>query len=444
LAPCVGRVTVEEHRDIAKKFAGFRAGKDADFISELQERMRVASDSQNYELAAKLRDQVVALETVLAKSAVVFTDQTDADMFGIADDELAAAVSLFRVRGGRIRGVRGWVIDKELDRTPAEIVEYALQHTYMTGSADDIPKQVLVSELPDDQPALAQWLSELRGSKVSLRMPQRGDMAALAQTANANAEHALALYKTKRSTDFTARSEALAAIQSALSLDEPPLRIECIDVSHLQGTDVVASMVVFEDGLPKKAHYRRFNIESTTDDTDSIYQVLMRRLRYLVNPVDDSESDPSKFAYRPSLIIVDGGQPQVNAAKRAIDDSGISGLTVVGIAKRLEEIWLPNNPYPVIFARASDEMFLMQRIRDEAHRFAISFQRSKRKSTLASSLDVVPGLGEKKVRALLSHFGSAKRVRLATVDELADVPGISKSLASTIHATLTALEQKIT
>ncbi len=441
VAPCVGRISTEDHRGIAKKFASFMSGQDAEFISELQTRMHAASESQNYELAAKLRDQVVALETVLARSAVVFTDQTDADLFGFADDELAAAVSLFKVRGGRIRGVQGWVIDKELDRTPEEIVEYALQHTYMGVEAEEVPKQVLVSTMADDAPALAQWLSDLRGAKVTLRAPQRGDMASLAETANTNARHALAQYKTKRSTDFTARSEALSGIAEALALDTPPLRIECFDVSHLQGTDVVASMVVFEDGLPKKAHYRRFNIEQTTDDTDSIYQVLKRRLRYLSEPDADADADPSKFAYRPSLLIVDGGVPQVNAAQRAIDESGVTGLRVVGIAKRLEEVWQPGNPYPVIFPRASDELFLVQRIRDEAHRFAISFQRQKRRSTLESMLDDIPGLGEKRVRTLLRHFGSIKRVKAATLDELADVSGIGAGLAAQIHSALQPKEQ---
>ncbi len=436
VAPCVGRISIDEHRGIAKNFAAFMSGQDADFIAELQARMRAASEAQNYELAAKLRDQVVALETVMARSAVVFTDQTDADVFGFADDELAAAVSLFKVRGGRIRGVQGWVIDKELDRSLPEIVEYALQNSYIGAAKEDVPKQVLVSTLPDEADSLLKWLSSLRGSKVSLRTPQRGDMASLAQTADTNARHALELYKTKRSTDFTARSEALSGIQNALSLDQPPLRIECFDVSHLQGTDVVASMVVFEDGLPKKAHYRRFNIENTKDDTDSIYQVLKRRLRYLAEPSADELTDPSKFSYRPSLLIVDGGVPQVNAAERAIRESGVSGLHVVGIAKRLEEIWVPNSPFPVIFPRASDELFLMQRIRDEAHRFAISFQRQKRKSTLASALDDVAGLGEKRVRTLLAHFGSVKRLKAATIDEIADVSGIGKSLAANIQRAL--------
>lgn len=433
-APCVERVTKTEHKQIAKEFSDFMAGSDTKHIKLLRERMAKASEEQQYELAAKLRDQTAALEAVLEKSTVVFSDDTDADLFGIADDELAAAVSLFKVRGGRIRGVRGWVVDKELERSLPEIVEYALQNSYIGASSEDLPKEILVPELPDDFAAMVQWLSELRGSKVDLRIPQRGDKRALAETALTNAKHSLMLYKTKRSTDFTARADALAGIQKALNLAEAPLRMECFDVSHLAGTDVVASMVVFEDGLPKKDHYRRFSIENTTDDTDSIYQVLSRRLKYLKE--GDFELDATKFSYRPSLLIVDGGIPQVNAAARAIRDSGVEGLTVVGLAKRLEEVWVPGSEFPIILPRATDELFLLQRIRDEAHRFAITFQRKKRSMAIASVLSDIPGLGEKRVSALLKHFGSAKRLRLASADEISDVAGIGETLANQIVTAL--------
>jgi excinuclease ABC subunit C len=435
-APCVERVTKPEHKAIARQFADFMSGSDTDHIKSLQFRMQEASEAQQYELAAKLRDQIAALETVLEKSTVVFTDDTDADLFGIADDELAAAVSLFKVRGGRIRGVRGWVVDKELDRSLPEIVEYALQNSYVGVDASEIPREVLVPELPDDHKAVTQWLTELRGSKAELRVPQRGDKRALAETAQTNAKHALMLYKTRRSSDFTARADALAGIQKALQLEEAPLRIECFDVSHLAGTDVVASMVVFEDGLPKKDHYRRFSIAETTDDTESIYQVLMRRLKYLKD--GDFEADATKFSYVPSLLIVDGGLPQVKAAARAIADSGLSNLNVVGLAKRLEEVWVPGEEYPVILPRATDELFLLQRIRDEAHRFAITYQRKKRSSTIASALSDINGLGEKRVHALLKHFGSAKRLKLATVEEVSEVAGIGEVLAREIVTALSS------
>lgn len=440
-APCVDRVSDDKHSEIAKAFADFLSGGDSKHIQRLERLMKAASEEQHYELAAKYRDDLQALEAVLAKSAVVFSDQTDADLFGIADDELAAAVCQFIVRGGRVRGVRGWVLDKELEREPGELIEYVLEHAYASISGTEVPKEVLVPTKPDDLVALEQFLGEIRGSKVAIRVPQRGDKRALASTAEVNAKHALALYKTRRVSDFTARADALTGLQNALGLLDAPLRIECFDVSHLGGTGIVGSMVVFEDGLPKKDQYRRFSIETAADDTDSIYQILMRRLKYLSKEFLNSEEGRenqqiAKFAYRPNLLIVDGGQPQVNAAARALKDSHIDDIQVVGIAKRLEELWLPNSDYPVILPRATDELFLVQRLRDEAHRFAISYQRSKRKESLTSRLLEIPGLGEKRVSALLRQFGSAKRLTLASADEIALVAGIGPVLAEQIRAQL--------
>ena len=435
-APCVSRVTPEKHKELAKGFADFLQSGDESHVETLRARMLSASDDKNFELAAKLRDNIIALDTVLEKSTVVFTDQTDADLFGIADDELAAAVSLFRVRGGRIRGVMGWVVDKELERDQSELIEYLLQNVYGKDAtfASDVPKEVLVPVLPEDAEALSQWLSGIRGAKVDLRIPQRGDKRALAETALTNARHALGLYKLRRTADFTARSEALADLQDALKLQTAPLRIECFDVSHLGGTGIVSSMVVFEDGLPKKSQYRKFNIESSSDDTESLYQTLTRRLKYLNDGIPDNDN---KFSYRPGLLIVDGGQPQVNAAARAMQDSGISDIAVIGLAKRLEEIWLPNNPFPVILPRGSEALFLLQRVRDEAHRFAITAQRAQRKSSIATELGSIEGLGDKRVSALLRRFGSAKRLKLATVEEIAEVAGIGPVLAASIAQRLT-------
>ena len=438
-APCVERIETSAHKKLANEFADFMSGGDTKHINTLRARMFQASEDQHYELAAKLRDDVEALETVLEKSTVVFSDQTDADLFAIADDELAAAVQQFIVRGGRIRGVRGWVVDKELERDLPELVEYVLQNVYTPTkkiSGSEIPREVIVPTLPSDNTALQQWLTEQRGSKVSVRVAQRGDKRALQETAMTNAKHALSVYKLRRSSDFTARADALAGIQKALNLDDAPLRIECFDVSHLAGTDVVASMVVFEDGLAKKDQYRRFAIEQTTDDTDSIYQVLMRRLKYLKAPETDFEADPTKFSYRPNLLIVDGGQPQVSAAMRALADSGVTDLAVCGLAKRLEEVWLPGENFPVILPRATDELFLLQRIRDEAHRFAVTFQRKKRSSAISSELAEIVGLGDKRVAALLKHFGSAKRLRVATVEEIAEVASIGPALAKEITTAL--------
>jgi excinuclease ABC subunit C len=428
----VSRVSEQEHVEIAKELVNFMSGMDPEQVQILREKMLLASKNENFELAARLRDNIEALETVLEKSTVVFSDLTDADLFGIAHDELAATVSLFSVRGGRIRGVRAWTMDKELEQTLDELVRQIVLFAYSPVAGVEpplVPKEVLVPLLPEDSSDLELYLSELRGSAVSLRVPKRGDKAALAETALVNAQHALALYKTRRISDFAARTEALNRLASALELTDAPLRIECYDISHLSGTDIVGSMVVFEDALPKKAHYRQFNIDAAVDDTDAIYQVLSRRLKYLRDPETVNDG---RFSYVPSLIVVDGGVGQVNAAARAIEKSGITGLAVCGLAKRLEEIWLPGNENPIILPRASEELFLLQRIRDESHRFALTASRRKRSSAISSTLLDIPGLGEKRVMALLKRFGSAKRLKIATLEEVADVAGIGRELAGEI------------
>ncbi len=447
-APCVGRIGKADHKAIALDFASFMAGNDSKYIGDLRKRMTAASEEQDYEAAARYRDQLGALETALSKSTVVLAEDVDADVFGVAHDELAAAVQQFTVRGGRIRGVRSWVVDKELDVTLAELVDTVVQNAY---EGEDAPARlVVVPELPDDAKELELWLTELRAGrkatgKVVLRVAQRGDLAALAQTVATNAQSALVLYKTRRSGDFVARSQALADIQEALGMPEAPLRMECYDVSHLSGTNIVASMVVFEDGLPRKDQYRRFSIPDSTDDTESIFQTLTRRLGYLAEPDPDTvpelvegpeETRRQKFAYRPNLLIVDGGQPQVAAAKRALDAAGIHDIQLAGIAKRLEEIWLPDSDYPVILPRNSDALFMIQRIRDEAHRFAITYQRQKRKKDIASVLADIPGLGPARVKELLRHFGSVTQLRRADQEAIAEVRGIGSTLAQVIFETL--------
>jgi excinuclease ABC subunit C len=451
-APCVGRVTPEEHRSIALDFASFMAGNDVRYVRALKADMAVAAQSFEYETAARIRDQIGALETALAKSTIVLGDDTDADVFGIAYDELAAAVQLFVVRGGRIRGVRGWVVDTELDVTLAELVDTVLQNAYDSTSVP--AREVIVPAVPDDVAALQTVLTERRRAAgergaVMVKNAQRGEKAALAETVATNARGALVQYKTRRSGDFTARAQALADIQEALGLSHAPLRLECFDVSHLGGTNPVASMVVFEDGLPRKDQYRKFSLADVRDDTDAIYQVLRRRLSYLHDeqtiagaPSDDEVNErvlasPRKsFHYRPGLLVIDGGQPQVAAAMRALRDEGLHDIAVCGIAKRLEEVWLPDSDYPVILPRSSDALFLLQRLRDEAHRFALRYQRTTRSRDIRSQLSSVSGLGPSRTAELLKHFGSVTRLRAATIDELTAVDGIGPSTATLVYQTL--------
>jgi excinuclease ABC subunit C len=465
-APCVGRVDAQRHREIAEDFCDFMAGETGRFLTRLTGEMREAAAELDFERAARLRDDIGALERVLEKSAVVLPDATDADVFALAEDELEVAVQLFHVRGGRVRGQRGWVAERDAEST-AEIVEHLLQRVYGSEEGEAVPREVLVPVLPDDAEALSEWLSRLRGSRVDLRVPRRGDKRSLMETVARNASQSLARHKVTRAGDLTTRSQALQQIQDALGLEEAPLRIECFDISHVMGTEVVGSMVVFEDGLPRKSEYRRFLVRGdesgATDDTAAMYEVLTRRFRrgrieegeerqrdaVASGPAEGSPagngadvqpevgSRPARFAYRPNLVVVDGGLPQVNAAARALLDVGVVDVTVVGLAKRLEEVWLPGEEFPVVLPRTSEGLYLLQRLRDEAHRFAVTFHRQRRSKAMTTSrLDGIPGLGEKRRKALLKRFGSVKRITGASVDELAEVPGIGPALAAVVAAQL--------
>ncbi len=453
--PCSMKVTIEEHRAIVDDFVAFMAGGDQRFTRDLTRRMREASAAMDYESAALYRDRLQAIDAVLSRSSLVLAEDTDADLFGIAEDELSAAVQHFVVRGGRVRGVRATTIDKELDISGADLVDQVLQRTYGR-PAGEIPRQVLVPSLPDDAADLEQWLQERRGKRVSIQVAQRGRKADLMRTATLNAQQALLLHKTRRTSDYTARTKALTDLQVALGLAEAPLRIECYDVSHLSGTNVVASMVVFEDGLPRKDQYRSFGVGETTDDTDSIYQVLTRRLAHVdrddaageSEAADAAASAPAgpdgaeapvvterkrpRFAYRPQLLVVDGGAPQVAAAARALEDAGHTEIALCGIAKRLEEIWLPGEEYPVILPRTSEALYLLQRLRDEAHRFAITHQRKRRRRDITTVLGEVPGLGQARIKALLRHFGSVAALSQASAEEMTALPGIGPKLAAAI------------
>ncbi len=468
-APCVGRVSQAEHRAIVDDFCDFLAGSSGRFVRRLEKDMAAAAQQLDYERAARLRDDIGALRRALEKQTVVLADGTDADVVALVEDQLEAAVQVFHVRGGRVRGQHGYVVDKVEDLSTGELVGQFLAQVYgddpdedpdvehdgergverrMTPGAgvsvgadtNDVPREVLVPALPPDAEAITRWLCTLRGTNVELRVPQRGDKKALMETVERNAAQAFALHKTKRASDLTARSKALSEIQEALELGDAPLRIECFDISNLQGTSVVASMVVFEDGLARKSEYRRFAVRGGQDDTASMYEVLTRRfVRHLEEqPVLDTETGrPKRFAYPPQLVVVDGGQPQVAAAQRALDDLGVTDVALCGLAKRLEEVWLPGEDEPVILPRTSEGLYLLQRVRDEAHRFAIAYHRSKRsKAMTTSELDDVAGLGETRRKAVLRHFGSLKRLRAAGVEEVMEVPGIGRRTAEAVVAAL--------
>ncbi len=458
-APCVGRITEEAHRDVADDFCDFMAGETARFIRALERDMRAAAGEQEYERAARLRDDVRALQRALEKQSVVLGDTTDCDVIALADDQLEAAVQVFYVRGGRIRGQRGWVVDKVEDVATGQLVEQFVLQMYGDAAGDTVPREILVPVLPPEHDAVVELLAEHRGGRVDLRVPRRGDKKTLMETVERNAKEAFKQHKTRRAADLTSRSKGLQEIQDALELDQAPLRIECYDVSNLQGTNVVASMVVFEDGLPRKSEYRRFSIRTVEgqDDVRSINEVISRRFRrYLEEtektgeldvlgereeggPIDPETGKPRRFAYPPNLVVVDGGAPQVAAAQRALDELGIDDVSLCGIAKRLEEVWLPGEEDPVILPRNSEGMYLLQRARDEAHDFAIRFHRSKRsKSMIVSELDAVPGLGPSRRTALIKHFGSVKLLREAGPDQIAEVPGIGRRTAESIVAALHA------
>ncbi len=449
-APCVGNVTAEQHREIVDDFCDFMAGQTTSFVRRIEKEMYAASDALDFEKAARLRDDLGALNKALEKQAVVFGDGTDADVIALAEDPLEVAVQIFYVRGGRIRGQRGWVADRVDEGGTPELVDDFLLQLYAGAGSDEIPREILVPALPPEVATYEALLGDLRGSKVAIRVPQRGDKKALQETVARNAGQALALHKTKRASDLTTRNRALEEIQEALGLDEVPLRIECYDVSNLQGTEVVASMVVFEDGLARKSEYRRFVIRGVDGQNDvaSMHEVITRRFRRLLDEqsssleqvtengpmlVDPETGRPRKFAYAPGLVVVDGGPPQVAATQRALAELGILDIPVCGLAKRLEEVWLPDQEDPVILPRSSEGLYLLQRVRDEAHRFAITHHRSRRsKSMVESVLDDVPGLGEVRRKTLLKHFGSLKKLREAEIEQIAEVPGIGPRTATAI------------
>lgn len=482
-APCVGRISQAQHRALAQSMCDFLEGKASPILRQVESEMRQASAELDFETAAKKRDDLRALETVLERNTMVLNDGTDADIFALVSDELDAAVHVFHVRGGRIRGTRGWVVSRDDDASEAELMARLFEQIYSelpdvpegrkrhieqaeAVSVDDVihtptravPREILVSVMPTERGTLAEWLSEKRGAAVDIHVPKRGPKAQLMETVKENAKQALLLHKTRRSGDLAQRGQALDELAEYLDLPASPLRIECYDISHTQGQLQVGSMVVFEDGVPRKDAYRHFNIqgedgEGTPDDTSAMDEVLRRRFRRLLaeengedgedeegvafesGPVDAS-GRPRRFSYRPDLVVVDGGLPQVNAARDALDSMGID-IPLIGLAKRLEEVWIPGEEFPMIFPRTSAALYMLQYLRDESHRFAITAHRKRRaKNQQRSVLDGIAGVGPSRQKALLRHFGSVKKIRESTPEQIAQVSGIGPSLGSVIWQAL--------
>jgi excinuclease ABC subunit C len=439
-APCVGKVSEAEHRALVDDLITFLEGETSQTLADLEDRMAAEAGALNFEAAARLRDQLTAVRRALEKQVMVTGRAEDFDAVHFFDDELEAAFQAFFVRRGRVVGRKGWTVDKVEDLDAPALVGRFLLELAMERS-DDLPPQILVPVEPEDRETLEELFSELRAAKVTIRVPQRGEKRAFLESVRDNAAESFHQHRLKRAKDFNARSQALHELQDALGLAEAPLRIECYDISTLQGTNSVASMVVMEDGLPRKSEYRRFKIKGVEgqDDFAMMHEVITRRFRNYLAEQDRPAHEKGKFAYPPNLVIIDGGKGQLNAARRALEELGVTDVELCSLAKRMEEVYLPDRADPVVLPRSSEALYLIQRVRDEAHRFAVTYHRSLRGQAMtASAFDEIPGIGPARRKALLDRFGSLKRLRDAGVEEIAEVEGFSQRLATRVHEALHA------
>ena len=441
--PCVPEVTGstdESYRAHVDAMADFLAGNARPVLVRLEREMRAASERLEYELAAKLRDQLAAARRAMETQEMVLTQLEDLDIVGVVEDDLEAAFQVFFVRRGRVMGRKGWVVDRVEELSRPQLVAHFVRDLYM--ERDEVPNRVLVPVIPEDADVLSEWLSARRGSRVSIGVPERGAKRKLMETVTQNAREHFQRHKLRRASDFGARSRALSELGSVLGLEQPPLRIECYDISNLGPTDLVGSMVVFEDGLPKRADYRRFEIKGVPgqDDFASMEEMLRRRFaRLTAETTEEGTAKRRRFAYPPALIVVDGGRGQLSVATKVLADADLH-IPAIGLAKRLEEVYFPDRPDPLMIPRGSEALFVLQHIRDEAHRFAVTYHRQKRaKRQLASPLDEIPGVGPARKRALLKRFGSLAKLARADVDEIAATPGVGPEVARAVHDTLRGL-----
>jgi len=446
-APCVEWISKDDHKDLAQNLANFIEKSPTEILDRIEEEMQDAAKKEEFERAGRLRDQLSAINKAFESTDRFLNENINADVLAIHEDITHAALSQFTIKAGRITGSRSWIIDRANLLEDEEIITAMIGKIY---SESIPPQELIIDQLPEDISSIEEWLSEKAGKSVSLTRPVKGEKLEIIQLVKRNANQALIQYLSKRANDSAVSGGALTEIAEQLELAELPLRIECFDISNIQGTSMVASMVVFEDGQPKKSEYRRFSIDDQSgfDDTRAMNHVITRRFRrYLEEKsIDIAESNTQgvsrpKFAYPPQLVVVDGGKPQVNAAAKALRDLGIEDIALCGLAKRLEEVWLPNSSEPIIFPRHSEALYLLQRVRDEAHRFAINFHRSKRsKLMLDSFLDEIAGLGEGRRKALLDKFGTVTALKSASIEEISDVPGIGAKMAKTIFESINQKE----
>jgi len=438
--PCVGEITPDEYSKLVADLVSFLDGETDEVIAELEERMAVAADAYEFELAARLRDQLGSVNKAIEKQQMVGARSDDYDVIGVHGDELESAVQVFFVRRGRVVGRRGFVIDRVEDLTEEELTDKILEGLYSEEPAVGYPKQVLVPVESSDPELYSAWMGELRGSQVSVRVPQRGDKRALLETVTRNAQESFTRHRLKRSSDHNSRARALNELQEYLGLENAPLRIECYDMSHIQGTDYVGSMVVVEDGLPKKSDYRRFKIKTVDGNNDfaAMAEVLERRLTNYLTDRERPVEERGRFAYPPNLIVVDGGKGQLSASIEVLASLGLENeIPIVSLAKQFEEVYVPGRSAPIRIPRQSEALYLLQRIRDESHRFAITYHRQLRgKRMTVSALDGIPGLGPTRKTRLLKEFGSVKAVKQATEDQLVGLPWLPNQVASSVWAHL--------
>lgn len=437
--PCVKAVSAEEHRQIVLELCDFLDGNTKPVLGRLEAQMKEAASSEEFEIAAKLRDQLENVRKAIEKQQMVTSDKGEMDIIGLVEDDLEAAFQVFFVRRGRVTGRKGFIVDKVEDLQTPQLVSRFLERLYLD---NQVPKHILVPVEPDERSLIEEWLGTFRGAGVEIRVPKRGEKRALLQTVTENAKVAFARHRLKRSSDFNARSRQLRELQKAIGTEEAPLRIECFDISNTGPTEAVGSMVVFEDGLPKKSDYRRFKIKWTTgpDDVGMMGEVIRRRFSRVAADRNDAAMDDKKsrrFAYPPNLVVIDGGKGQLNRAVEVLDELGIDDITIVSLAKRMEEVFLPDRADPIVIPRTSEALFLLQQVRDEAHRFAVTYHRLRRtKRMTQSALDGIPGLGEARRRALLKKFGSVKKIREASLDQIASVKGLPQAVAKRVYESL--------